>query len=308
MNTTNFPTFVAAGEALTDMIRVDDTHWVSKVGGSTWNVARVMASLGQDSAQGSAFAGSISRDCFGQDLQRASAEAGLDLRFLQQLDYSPLLAIVHSANPPQYFFVGDNAADLHFNPAQLPSGWMKAVQWVHFGGISLARQPLAGKLIALARELKTHGVKISYDPNFRVLMDQSYDATLRTMSELADVIKVSDEDLAGLFRTNDLDAAFDTLRSFNPAASILYTRGADGASFYHHDDIANEAAIKVNVVDSVGAGDAAMGGLIYSLLNMPERSTAEHLHFAIASGAAACQYAGATPPTLTMVNLLYEAH
>jgi fructokinase len=48
---------------------------------------------------------------------------------------------------------------------------------VHFGGISLAREPLAGKLVALAQELKAAGVKISYDPNFRLMMDERYDAT-----------------------------------------------------------------------------------------------------------------------------------
>jgi fructokinase len=295
------PSFVAAGEALTDMIRVNDETWVSKVGGSTWNVARVLASLGQSSA----FAGAISQDCFGQDLYQASQTAGLDLRFLQQVDQSPLLAMVPSTTPPQYFFVGDNAADLHFDTQQLPQGWQDSVKWVHFGGISLARQPLAQHLVALAHELKTHGVQISYDPNFRNLMTDQYDATLREMAALADVIKVSDEDLAGLFRTEDIDAAFNTLASWNPKASILYTRGADGAALHRNGEVVTEAAIKVIVADTVGAGDASMGGLIYSLLNAPQRSTREHLRFSIASGAAACQNHGATPPSMDRVLALY---
>jgi fructokinase len=296
-----FPSFVAAGEALTDMIRQDGEHWLGKVGGSTWNVARVLASLGQSSA----FAGAVSQDCFGDDLHAASAAAGLDLRFLQRLNYSPLLAMVHSTHPPQYFFVGDNSADLHFDRHQLPTGWQQAVQWIHFGGISLARQPLTQHLIELAHELKSRGVKISYDPNFRILMDEHYDATLRTMSQLADVIKVSDEDLAGLFRTTDLTGALDTLRSWNPAAAILYTRGGDGASLYAGQDHFSAAAMQVKVVDTVGAGDASIGGLIYSMLNAPTRTTREHLLFSIASGAAACQHAGARPPTLPEVEQLY---
>jgi fructokinase len=299
---TSFPSFVAAGEALTDMIRLQGDQWVSKVGGSSWNVARVMASLGQSSA----FAGAISRDCFGQDLLNASTAAGLDLRFLQQLDYSPLLAMVHSSNPPRYFFVGDNAADLHFDREQLPDGWKNAVQWAHFGGISLARPPLAQHLIALAHELKTLGVKISYDPNFRILMDEQYDTTFRTMSSLADVIKVSDEDLIGLFRHNNLAQAIQTLRSWNPKAMLLFTRGAHGASLYCGEELVSETAIGVNVADTVGAGDAAMGGLIFSLLNTPERSTTEHLHFSQACAAAACLHTGATPPTRIAVNALFQ--
>src|SRR5881275_633848 len=111
----DFPLFVAAGEALTDMI-VDDpaaTRWVSKVGGSTWNVARAMARL--NVATG--FAGAVSRDVFGDQLWQASEAANLDLRFLQRVDKSPLLAIVHRLDPPSYFFVGDDSADLHFDAA-----------------------------------------------------------------------------------------------------------------------------------------------------------------------------------------------
>ena len=94
MDTTrDFPLFVAAGEALTDMIVADGgaTRWHSQVGGSTWNVARAMARLGVATG----FAGAVSRDVFGDQLWQASQDAGLDLRLLQRVDKSPLLAIVH---------------------------------------------------------------------------------------------------------------------------------------------------------------------------------------------------------------------
>lgn len=299
---TQFPHFVSAGEALTDLIRTGPETWTSKVGGATWNVARVMAKLGVPSA----FAGAISRDCFGDALWAASEVAGLDLRFLQRPDKSPLLAIVHETQPPKYFFVGDDSADLHFDASLLPVGWQQQVQWVHFCGISLAREPLAGRLVELAGELKAAGVRISYDPNFRVLMDERYDATLKRMTALADVVKVSDEDLAGLFRTDDIDRAFDTLRSWNPAAAYLYTRGADGASMHVGDAVWRARPPRIEVVDSVGAGDASIGGLLYSLMNWPERSWDQHLRFGVAAGAGACLAAGATPPDVATVEGLYE--
>jgi len=296
------PQFVAAGEALTDLLRTGTDSWSSQVGGSTWNVARVMARLGMPSA----FAGAISRDVFGQALAAANTAAGLDERFLQQLDRSPLLAIVHELNPPSYFFVGDDSADLHFDAGQLPACWQDAVRWVHFGGISLARQPLAGKLVALAQELKSHGVRISYDPNFRALMDERYDATLQSMAALADVIKVSDEDLLGLFRCNNAEAAFATLRAMNPAASYLYTRGARGASLYLPGAAWHVPAPPVTVADTVGAGDASAGALLYSMMAHAERNPGEHLCFAVAAGAAACESSGATPPSLAAVERLLE--
>src|SRR5438067_13025846 len=125
-----------------------------------------MAALDIDSA----FAGAISRDVFGEQLWAASAAARLDPRFIQRLEKSPLLAIVHRLDPPSYFFVGDDSADLHFDAAALPPGWVDACRWAHFGGISLAREPLAGKLVALAGQLKAAGVRLSYDPNFRANM------------------------------------------------------------------------------------------------------------------------------------------
>ncbi|HEY9104090.1 carbohydrate kinase [Chitinimonas sp.] len=295
------PLFVAPGEALTDLIRTGPDSWVSKVGGATWNVARVMAGLGVPSA----FAGAISQDCFGDDLWRASEAARLDMRFLQRVAKSPLLAVVHETQPPKYFFVGDDAADLHFDPSKLPEGWMQSVRWAHFCGISLARPPLAARLVELAGKLKAAGAKISYDPNFRVLMDERYDATLAAMTRLADVVKVSDEDLVGLFRSEDIEAAFATLRSWNPAATFLYTRGADGASLHQGMASWQCRPPRIEVVDTVGAGDASIGGLLFSLLNWPERQGGEHLRFSVACGAAACLAAGATPPELRCVEALY---
>lgn len=301
----NFPAFVAAGEALTDMIRTANLAgadaWTSKVGGATWNVARVMANLGIDSG----FAGAISKDLFGDALWSASQAAGLDLRFLQRVDKSPLLAMVYETEPPKYFFVGDDSADLYFDPAQLPQGWQQQVQWVHFCGISLARQPLAATLLAMAAALKDAGVKISYDPNFRSLMDERYDVTFQKMASLADVIKVSDEDLVGLFRHDDLASSLLTLRSWNPDAAILYTRGAAGASLHIGAQLWQASPPMIKVVDSVGAGDASIGGLLFSMIRFPERSWDQHLRFSVAAGAAACLAIGAVPPDLALIDSLY---
>lgn len=295
-----FPRFVSAGEALTDMLRTGTDQWSSQVGGSTWNVARVMARLGVPSA----FAGAVSLDVFGDALAAANDAAGLDGRFLQRYAKSPLLAIVHELHPPTYYFIGDDSADLHFDASVLPEGWMAGAQWVHFGGISLAREPLAGKLVALAEALKAAGVKISYDPNFRVMMDERYDATLVRMTALADVVKVSDEDLAGLFRHDDIDSAFATLRSWNPDATYLYTRGEKGAALYQGASVWQAAPPKITVVDTVGAGDASIGGLLYSLMYRPEQDGEGHLRFAVAAGAGACLAAGAAPPSVALIEQL----
>jgi hypothetical protein len=158
----SLPPVVVFGEALTDLIRQDDgRHWLARPGGAPWNVARVVARLGVPAA----FAGAVGRDVFGDELAAQSAEAGLDLRFLQRSDHAPLLAVVPSTEPPRYFFIGDDSADLHFDPRALPAGWREAARVVHFGSISLARVPLAGRLVAeaercrIVHDLRRSGVK-----------------------------------------------------------------------------------------------------------------------------------------------------
>jgi len=293
MSAASFPQFVSLGEALTDLITQGNDGWVSRVGGAPWNVARVMARLGVPSA----FAGAVSEDTFGNALASATEAAGLDMRFLQRNAHTPLLAIVHSLHPPRYFFIGDDSADLHFDPAALPQGWMRGVRCALIGGIALARPPLAGTLATLAEQLKAAGARIYYDPNFRVTMDARYDPMLERMARLADVIKVSDEDLLGLFRTEDQDAALARLRGCNPAAQILVTRGGEGASLLVGEQQWHARPPKITVVDTVGAGDAFIGGFMHSQMLRAELAPEEHLRWAIAAGAAACLGPGASPPT-----------
>lgn len=295
---TSLPRFVSAGEALTDMIRQRDNIWIARSGGAPWNVARVMARLGIASA----FAGGISRDNFGAELAALTREAGLDDRFLQEFDKSGLFAFVHESSPPQYHFVGIDSADLAFDPALLPSGWERAAAWLHCGGISLTRAPLAGRLVALARRAKAAGARISFDPNYRNVMTPAYDATLAEVAAMADVIKVSDEDLRGLFRTQDEAAAMASLKALNPRAAIFLTLGAHGAELHAGTERFRQSSPKIDIVDTVGAGDASIGGLLASLMQHPDAGWDVHLRRAVATGAAACLQAGATPPSPEIVE------
>ena len=292
------PRFVSAGEALTDLIRQADGYWLARAGGAPWNVARVVAGFGIPSA----FAGSVSRDNFGDEIAALSREAGLDIRFLQQQDKPSLLAIVHETSPPKYYFIGADSADLAFDPQRLPRDWIRSVEWVHCGGISLAREPLSSRLIGLLEGAKAAGGRVSFDPNFRNLMTPAYDATLARVARLADVIKVSDEDLRGLFRTQDPQSALAQLKALNPQAAILLTLGAEGAEVHAHGQRLRQASPPVEIVDTVGAGDASIGGLLYSLMNRPDADWSTHLRHAVAAGTAACLQPGASPPTLAAVE------
>ena len=166
------------------------------------------------------------------------------------------------------------------------------------------RQPLGNRLVALAERLRQQGVKISYDPNFRNLMDERYDPILARMAALADLIKVSEEDLRGLFRTTDETAALARLRALNPAAACFFTQGAQSAAIYADGQCWQAMPPKIEVVDTVGAGDTSLAGLLSSLMRQPQAGWGEHLRVALAAGAGACLAAGASPPSASVLQRL----
>ncbi len=296
---TRLPSYVVFGEALTDMVHQGGYGWLGLPGGSCWNVARVGARLGIATA----FAGAVSRDTLGDQLAEASLAAGLDPRFLQRVDRSPLLAFVTAQHPPRYAFVGNDSADLHFAPSRLPPGWREAAHTVHFGSLSLARRPLADRLCEEAALASAAGKRIAFDPNFREPMrDPAYARVFVHLAGLADYVKVSDEDLRALYPTLDEDAAVAALRAQAPGAVVLLTRGASGMTLLLGTTAIEQPAFRVDVVDTVGCGDAAMGGWMAALLRNPEAMPAEQARWAAATAAIAATRAGAYAPTAAEVG------
>ncbi|KAF1043642.1 MAG: Fructokinase [Herbaspirillum frisingense] len=291
--------FVVFGEALTDFIRQPNGQWRAIPGGACWNVARAASRLGVATS----YAGSVSTDVFGEELYALTREAGLDLRFTQRLAKAPLLAMVTSTTPPDYFFIGDDSADLHFDPERLPYGWMDEARVLHFGCISLAREPLASRLLQVAQAAAMRGKKIAFDPNWRKLMDSpSYRILLRELLGLSHFVKVSDEDLERLF-PGDANA-LATLQAMAPRAEILLTLGAQGMRWIKDEQVVEQPAYKVEVVDTVGCGDASMGGWIASQLRQPDAPAQVHLQCAAAGAALAASKAGAYAATWDEVQTL----
>lgn len=292
------PHVVVFGEALTDIVQGEPGQWQGYPGGAPWNVARGLSRLGVSSA----FAGAISSDGLGDELARESAAAGLPEAFIQRVDADPLVAIVPSKFPPRYFFAGE--ADLRFEPAKLPKGWLEAAQLCHFSCISLAREPLGGVLLEQARQARAAGKRISYDPNWRNLMGRHYrDQVFPELVSLADEIKLSDEDLRQIYPGLNEEQALQALRELNPAALILFTRGEHGLALYTTDARYEQPAIKVEVVDTVGAGDASMAGWLASKFVGIE-DYQQRLRFAAACASASCSHAGAYAAPMEEVQRL----
>ncbi len=292
---------VVFGEALTDFIREGPNRWTSAAGGAPWNVARAAARLGAPTG----YAGGIGEDVFGEELWQLAAEAGVDLRFAQRVGRPTLLAMVVSKHPPHYFFVGEDSADQAFDPARMPADWLDEVEVVFFGGISLLRQPYGARLLELVDRVRAAGKRICVDPNYRSLLSRGFAETALRVIRAADHVKVSDEDLAGLYPGTPAEEGLRRLRAEAPAAEILFTRGARGMRLLAPDgEVAEQPAYEVRVVDTVGAGDACVGAWMASRLANPGAPLREHASFAAAAAAVACSHAGAHAPSIEEVRAI----
>jgi len=293
----SLPRLLVFGEALTDFVRSGTANWHSVAGGSCWNVARVCATLGVKTG----WAGALSSDLFGLEIVALSQQAGLDARFIQIVDKPPLIAMVHQTAPPDYFFLGTDTADLAFDPEALPPGWEQACEIAHFGCISLVREPLGACLVDIARRLRRGGCRISFDANYRNLMGPDYPAFFEDMARHADIVKVSDEDLTRIYPGRTVSDSIAALRTLTPGL-VLLTCGSAGMTLWDGHTRIEQPAITVDVVDTVGAGDACIGGFLASLSSAPERALADHLRFAAATAAAVCMHAGAYAPSRAEVD------
>ena len=156
----------------------------------------------------------------------------------------------------------------------------------------------------LRRRHAERPVVISYDPNIRPDLLPDRHAALdqvEAMVELADVVKASGEDLGWLYPGEDPDEVLRRWRALGPAVVVM-TDGGRGVRFLAGDQIGAAPAPAVQVVDTVGAGDAFMAGLINALIaggypGAGDGVVAAAVAEASLVAALTCARAGADPPT-----------
>ncbi|WP_299962487.1 carbohydrate kinase [uncultured Roseobacter sp.] len=301
---------LCCGEALIDMIPTTDANgragFTPHVGGAIFNTAIALGRLGQPAG----FLTGVSEDLFGVQLMQGLADSHVDCSHVLRSHLPTTLAFVELTNgQARYTFYDENTAGRMLDPEALPD-LDEAVQALYFGGISLISEPCAEFYAALAaREAERRLIVL--DPNIRAafIRDESrYRARLERMIALADMVKVSDEDLDWIVPgQDDLAAKAANLRASGPSI-VVVTRGAEGATAFAAGGVSVEVpARKATVVDTVGAGDTFNAGLMaqlnqMGLLNKQNASdiSAEALKSALSLGAQVAAItvsrAGANPP------------
>ena len=300
---------VVCGEALVDMVRSADGAQRVAPGGGPFNTARALARLGIPAA----FLGHLSTDPFGRELEARLREDGVDLRFASFGPEPSTIAIadVDSNGRAVYHFEVDGTSAPNLTQEMVPEEFGPDVQALHVGSLGLALEPMASTVAGLvARERGKRFVMV--DPNVRPGLgrEDEYRARLETVISASTLVKASDEDLAWLYPRVDLVQAAMSILDDGPRA-VVVTLGADGALAFHRDISVRVAVARVEVVDTIGAGDAFGAALLAWLADqhclgpqfaLDEAEVRAALEFACLAATVTCARAGADPPTRQELN------
>ena len=294
---------LCCGEALIDMLPVQDgTAFAPHTGGAVFNTAIALGRLG---APTSFFSG-LSADFFGDMLRARLADAGVDASPCVTAARPCTLAFVRLvAGQATYAFYDENTAGRLLTEADLPSVTAKAC---FFGGISLVAEPCGGAYEAMMGRARAAGAVTMIDPNIRpgfIQNEAAYRARLGRMLAMADIVKLSVEDLGWLAR-GDGEGFVQGLIA-GGTALVLVTDGGKGATAVSARHRVVEPARRVAVVDTVGAGDTFNAGVLASLSTagllsraglaaLDESAIRAALRLGSAAAAVTVSRAGANPP------------
>jgi fructokinase len=257
---------LCCGEALIDMLPRKNGDGADVYqpfnGGSVYNTAIAMGRLGTATGL---FAG-ISTDFFGDGIVAALEAAGVSTRFLKRKDRHTTLALVKLTDGhARYSFIDEGSAGRMLEKSDIPA-LPRSVAALHFGSISLIPEPCGSTYETLLKRSAKSRV-ISLDPNIRptVIKDRKkHLARLARLIAFADIVKVSDEDVAWMVGKKGIAATAKAwLKS--GAKLVAVTRGGSGVDVFTLRHTLSVDAPKVQVADTVGAGDTFTAGLLTNL-------------------------------------------
>jgi fructokinase len=298
-------TVVITGEALIDLVLARDGSLDGHPGGGPYNVARTIGRLEQPVS----YLGRVSTDGFGRRLLRELEADGVGLESIIATDAPTTLALAEldAAGGAQYQFydAGTSAPGLTLEAAS--AAIPERVATLYLGTLGLVFEPMATTLEALVARMGDDTL-VALDPNCRPTIISDAAAFRGRLSRLlvrTDIVKASEEDLAWIDPGTDPVTAARALLGHDGAVALV-TLGGDGALAITPEAAVEVGAPKVEVVDTIGAGDAFMGAFLahwraaglgrsdlHRLDEVEQAAT-----FACRVAAITCSRAGADPPRL----------
>ena len=281
-------------------------------GGAPANVAVAAARLGASAA----FIGKVGRDGFGAYLTGVLTENGVDASGVRADETPTTMAVVTVAPGGERSFRFVRGADALLTEGEVDTALVEGAKVLHFGSVSLTAEPARSATLFAARHAREHGVLVSYDPNYReALWPDREEAVARMCAPLplADVLKLSDEELPLLTGTDD--PAEGTRRLADRGVSlVLLTLGGEGAFWRWQGKTGLVPGVATAVADTNGAGDTFLGAVLSRLVRRGERplegltvrELEDILAFANRAASKTCSRSGAIPAMPTLAELEEE--
>jgi fructokinase len=295
---------LVAGESLIDLIIGPEGTVHASPGGGPFNAARTIARLGQRAR----FLGRFSADPFGQVLTDKLVKDQVEVAVPERLAEPTALAIValSESGVPQYWFHLTGTAGFVLDEQTAAGALRAGVAALHVGSLGLVVEPMAAELEHLVHHQLPEPVLLLFDPNWRsqaIPDPDAHRARIRRILPRADILKVSTEDLAFLVPEAHLPEAARTLLGWG-ARCVLVSDGPAPISVFTRDVHLSVPVPPVEVVDTVGAGDALGGAFLawWAEHKLGREHLADPTLLGAAVTAAAsvaavtCSRAGAEPP------------
>lgn len=323
------PDIISIGEALIDFLSLDRGITIEETrgftiapGGAPANVAAACAKLGGSSG----FIGKVGNDSFGRMIKNALGSVGvnIDQLILDNAVNTTLAFISVKANgePDFTFYRNHCGADVALKPDELDEGYIYDGKILHFGSISFTCEPLKGSTIKAIEIARGSNKVLSFDPNLRPsLWDNLHRAKIEIEKGFgyADVVKMTEEELEFITGTKSLSEGTDLIIKYGPRIVII-TRGSNSCYFNNGIVDLEVPTYNVEAIDTTGAGDAFVAGVLLTLLerskagsavfNMERYEAEDMLRFAHACGAITVTRKGVIPalPTMDEVQEFLKKH
>ena len=275
-----------------DLIPLKDGERVPMVGGGPANTAKAVAKLGY----GVSFIGGISSDNYGIQIERELVNSGVDLTPVYRGNKPTALAIatIDENGLAKYDFELEGTASFAFDQSWLPTGEPEVI---HVGSVATLLEPGSSELLAWAGK---KSAPIVFDPNVRPSIQgdrEIYREAVARWINISSIVKLSEDDMKWLYGDEDIVADFLS----RGVSIVIVTRAEKGLTAYRDGVVIDVPAVKVDLVDSVGAGDTIGAVIVEGILNFGIDELQGDvlrgvLERATRAAGITCSRAGANPP------------
>jgi fructokinase len=288
------------GEVLIDLIPGADGVRVAHVGGGPANTAKALARLGHDVH----FIDGISSDQYGQMSRQEllDDEVKLDLALMSDKPTCTAEVTLAADGSASYLFTIDGTATFDFSDSWLPDPSRYKPQVLHIGTLVTIIEPASSVLYDWAIKVAEFA-PIVFDPNIRpsVVGDRvRYAAAVEKWAAISSIIKLSDDDVQWLYPDESFESVAQRWIS-QGASVVVITRGSQGLIGFSAAGSVEVPGVKIEVVDTVGAGDTVGAILVEAMIekgleNLQGEVLKATLHRAAVAAGITCSRKGAQPP------------